>query len=281
MYRRRKSFALLTACAALSLLGAGHAAASTGAVHFMAQGQVREAPIGFLMFCETLPADCGPATGRRGAAATELDDQPIAPDPIAFDSGARNGRLSLVSLEEALRSEDGAEPPLHTATIDRDRSDPPALPDIVQWDGTAPSAAQPLVLDKAVGALLKAVNRRVNRDVRPKSDLELFGAAEQWSLPVERNGRLYGDCEDFALAKRHELIAAGLPVSALSLAVVRTRRGQPHAVLLVTTDRGEMVLDNLSVSVKPWTRVGYRWIMRQSAGDSMQWVSMETPQARG
>ena len=61
--------------------------------------------------------------------------------------------------------------------------------------------------------------------------------------------------------------------SPLSPAVVRTRGGVVHAVLIVTTTEGDQVLDNLSPYVELWRHVDYEWIKRQvPTGDGLRWA---------
>jgi predicted transglutaminase-like cysteine proteinase len=120
---------------------------------------------------------------------------------------------------------------------------------------------------------LIAVNREVNRSVRFRSDDQLFGTEDYWSLPVRgRDGQLYGDCEDYALQKRSLLLTQGFSPTDLSMAVVRTAKGDVHAVLLVSTDAGEMMLDSLTAAVIPWRHSTYRLVARQAAGDAATWV---------
>ena len=69
-----------------------------------------------------------------------------------------------------------------------------------------------------------------------------------------------GDCEEFALAKRQRLIRAGLPASSLRLAYVKTRSGEGHAVLVVKTNTGDLVLDVLTNKIKPLSQSGLRLI---------------------
>ena len=83
-----------------------------------------------------------------------------------------------------------------------------------------------------------------------------------------------GDCEDFALQKRRELISAGIDPNALSLALVRTRAGENHAVLIVASDQGDYVLDNRTDDVKLWNEVPYQWISRQAPGGTLAWVDL-------
>lgn len=85
-----------------------------------------------------------------------------------------------------------------------------------------------------------------------------------WSL----NPRA-GDCDDYVMTKRHRLIKAGLPASALRVAIVRTRTGEGHAVLLVATADGELVLDNLRRNIIGRHRTGYSFIKVASANPNV------------
>jgi len=124
-------------------------------------------------------------------------------------------------------------------------------------------------LSEATWSQLLTVNATVNRDVLPVTDEDLYNVAEFWTYP---NG--YGDCEDIALEKRRDLIAAGWPASTLLMAVVRERNGDGHAVLMVRTDRGDLVLDNQEGEVRVWNETPYHYIKRQSQADAGKWVDM-------
>lgn len=130
-------------------------------------------------------------------------------------------------------------------------------------------AAKVFELDRAGWRIVNAVNRRVNRSIRQVSDDRLYGVEDFWAVPD--GGR--GDCEDFVLAKRQALISEGVPAEALSIAIVETRWGETHAVLLLASDRGEYVLDNLSPWVSRWDRVNYTWRERQLPGKPFDWVT--------
>jgi predicted transglutaminase-like cysteine proteinase len=134
------------------------------------------------------------------------------------------------------------------------------------------SAATPtrLPLNRNTDATLDRVNREVNQLIHARPDAK---GSDIWSLPLEE-GRREGDCEDYVLEKRHALIAAGVPYAALSIAVVRTVVGEPHAVLIVATDGGDVVLDNRSPWVLPWREADYAWVKRQSPTDPDQWVQL-------
>ena len=83
-----------------------------------------------------------------------------------------------------------------------------------------------------------------------------------------------GDCKDYVLEKRRALIAAGLPAGALSIAIVKTSWGETHAVLLVSTTGGELVLDSLTPRIQAWRKTGYTWVARQAPGQQLAWVKI-------
>lgn len=117
---------------------------------------------------------------------------------------------------------------------------------------------------------LVRVNNLVNAAIIPISDQELYQVAEYWAYPDDG----YGDCEDFALAKRRALIELGWNPSTLLITVVREPDGGGHAVLLVRTDRGDLVLDNQEGRVLLWNETGYTFLKRQSQADAGQWVDL-------
>lgn len=125
------------------------------------------------------------------------------------------------------------------------------------------------VLDDNNWQQLVSVNAYYNQNVVPVTDQDLYQVAEFWTYP---NG--YGDCEDFALAKRRDLINSGWHPSTLMIAVVKEANGNGHAVLLARTDRGDMVLDNQDGVIKLWSDTPYKFIKRQSQTNSGQWVDM-------
>jgi predicted transglutaminase-like cysteine proteinase len=117
--------------------------------------------------------------------------------------------------------------------------------------------------------LIVGVNQRVNTTIKPLTDMEHWGVPDRWDLPTD--GR--GDCEDFQLLKRKLLAEAGLPRRAMRMAVVVDDEGQGHAVLMIRTDRGDLVLDNKVSTVLPWHRTGYIFVKRESE-ESIGWVSL-------
>lgn len=137
-------------------------------------------------------------------------------------------------------------------------------------DCATQSGSDSVTLDKATWKLLNDVNENVNDDIWPMDDHRHYGRAEYWTIPADG----YGDCDDYALTKRHQLIAKGIPEAALKIAVVFTARGEKHAVLTVTTDRGDYVLDNQISEILPWNETSLSWVARQSTKVSSGWVSL-------
>ncbi len=87
------------------------------------------------------------------------------------------------------------------------------------------------------------VNDMVNK-VRYVTDSRNYGKTDYWATPVEffEKG---GDCEDFAITKYTALRALGVPENRLRIAIVQDlQKNIPHAILIVYTDNGPMVLDN-------------------------------------
>ena len=122
-------------------------------------------------------------------------------------------------------------------------------------------------------ALVDRVNRKVNLQIEPQSDMQHWNAVDRWDLPTDG----YGDCEDYALLKRKLLIEAGLPRSALLITIVRDEMNEGHAILTVKTSRGDLILDNMNDDVKLWSRTPYRFIKRQSQEDQNVWITIGAP----
>ena len=117
---------------------------------------------------------------------------------------------------------------------------------------------------------LDQVNRTINQEIEPATDQEIYGVNELWTLPRKR-----GDCEDYALLKRHTLIEQGWPANSLLITVVRDEKNEGHAVLTARTSQGDFILDNKVDAVKLWNQTPYHYVMRQSYIDPKVWVSLD------
>ncbi len=127
-----------------------------------------------------------------------------------------------------------------------------------------PNKTAPIALTAKAWQTLNDIDKIWNAAIKPEEDAAHYGQVDYWTIPTDG----YGDCEDYALAKRQALIADGFAASDLRLAVARTQDGTAHTVLTVSTDKGDYVLDNLSAAVRPWSATGYEWIARQDAADT-------------
>ena len=109
---------------------------------------------------------------------------------------------------------------------------------------------------------LEAVRAAVNASILPRHDAP---HRDVWSLHPRA-----GDCDDVAVSARADLLALGWPSDALRLAVVRTRDGRGHLVLLARVGGADLVIDNALGRVLPMGRTGYRLIRAQDGAGG--WV---------
>ena len=115
---------------------------------------------------------------------------------------------------------------------------------------------------------LVAVNAQVNATIKPERNVSGI-AGERWIVSPS-----FGDCNDYAVTKRHELIARGWPARSLLLAEVVTNWGEHHLVVVVRTKTADLVIDNLNANIKPWTRTNYRWVRIQMPSNPMFWAKV-------
>ncbi len=115
---------------------------------------------------------------------------------------------------------------------------------------------------------LVEVNRAVNQAIVPKSD-DGGVLNERWRLSPNT-----GACHDYAVTKRHELLVRGWPSSALLLAEVVVPWGEHHLVLVVRSDKGDLVLDNLTNRIELWSETAYHWVRIQSASNPDFWSTV-------
>ncbi|MBL8583269.1 MAG: transglutaminase-like cysteine peptidase [Rhizobiaceae bacterium] len=130
-------------------------------------------------------------------------------------------------------------------------------------------AGAPIELTRKLWAAMIDVNNAVNSAVSPRTDRDMWGQEEVWSFPGA-----YGDCEDYVLEKRRQLMAIGVPAGDLLITVARQPNGDGHAVLTVRTSRGDYILDNLDTRVLAWTDTEYTYLKRQSEKNSGVWVTI-------
>lgn len=127
----------------------------------------------------------------------------------------------------------------------------------------------PMQLTEAKWKTLLKVNYTANSTIEPLTDQEIYGVEERWVLPTT-----VGDCEDYVLLKQKMLIQRGFSPSDLLITVVLQPNGDGHAVLIVRTDRGDFVLDNMRNKVLLWSDTEYTFLKRQSSTNAGQWVKI-------
>ncbi|ATU93218.1 transglutaminase-like cysteine peptidase [Phyllobacterium zundukense] len=111
---------------------------------------------------------------------------------------------------------------------------------------------------------LQSVNMAVNSSIKQQSDMQTNGVEDLWTIPTKA-----GDCEDFAILKKRELMKRGWPAASLLLTVARLPfSNEGHVVLTARTSAGDLILDSRSNSVKDWSSTSYRYYARQSQNSS-------------
>lgn len=116
---------------------------------------------------------------------------------------------------------------------------------------------------------IQRINRDVNASIMPVAKRDPV-AEGGWTISPAS-----GDCNDYAVTKRHELLRSGFPANAARLAVVKTTSGIGHLVLVLATNKGNLVLDNLAETILPWQLTKYHWVKIQSASDARYWFEIK------
>ena len=134
-------------------------------------------------------------------------------------------------------------------------------------------APEPVVLTPALWSMIEVTNHDINSNIREADDREVYGVVERWEYPTSGAG----DCEDFALQKRKQLIENGLPRQALLMTVVTDENGAGHAVLTLRSNRGDFVLDNRTDKILSWKATGYVFVKMQSEQNPNVWQRIGDP----
>jgi predicted transglutaminase-like cysteine proteinase len=136
--------------------------------------------------------------------------------------------------------------------------------DECQGDAVAPRKIE--LTDEKGNAVVRA-NKWVNDNINPMTDRGHWGTINKWVYPDDG----YGDCKAYTLLKRRLLTEVGFPHEALLITVVWTKQNQGHAVLIVRTDKGDYVLDNLTPNVLLWTQTTHDYAKRQPPSNPTEW----------
>lgn len=133
-----------------------------------------------------------------------------------------------------------------------------------------PDGAAPIVLTPEASKALRWLNAEINARILYMTDEDHYGLSEFWAYPDNN----IGDCEDYALEKRRLLAMSGISLANLPIAVVRTKGGIGHAVLIVRTDKGDLVLDNATDEIEFWHETGYTFLKMQDPTHTGYWVDI-------
>ena len=122
---------------------------------------------------------------------------------------------------------------------------------------------------------LDAVNDAINAHPYV-SAIQNWGDPAHWETPFEFM-RKNGQCQDYAIAKFLLLRELGVPNDRMRLVVLRDERRQiDHAVLVVSADGRELLLDNLIDGVVPASAAAdYR--AYYSINETGWWLSLPNP----
>ena len=260
------------------------------------------APKGFVQFCERRPDQCGlpspmpygermnlerminrqqwsaifqlTPTSIHAPANSSAPDQ-AQPETTTFEEGAALDVVTADQAEVSMQpSIDRAGQPESASASTEPATSEPIL------DTTAAVSPSVIAMNDWTWGELNRINRSINSRIRPMSDEQAFGMSDFWTLPLSDGPRPVGNCKHYVLEKRKALVEAGVPPSALSIAILRTDVGEIHAVLIVATERGDFVLDNLVPGIRGWREPDYAWLSRQVPGRPLEWAAVGESSSR-
>jgi len=113
---------------------------------------------------------------------------------------------------------------------------------------------------------LADVNMEVNSTITPHANAVAMNY-DTWRISPRS-----GDCNDYAVTKRHELLGLGWPSRSLLLAEAVTPKGEHHLVLVVRSGSRNLVLDNLTSEIKDQSETPYQWVRMQSPDNPKVWT---------
>ncbi len=134
-----------------------------------------------------------------------------------------------------------------------------------------------LIVTDDVWSLIQSAQRAGNKIVWT-SDEDNWGLMENWEFPKEVGRELREDCDGITLFKMNKLMEDGIPAACLHFTVCRTPDGEGHAVLTVSTDKGDYILDSNLDEVATYPSMkkkGYSFLFRSTSGKmTAKWVKI-------
>jgi len=198
-----------------------------------------------------VPAVAVPMTAGLDAFPVRHTLEPASRSPISFVPPESCGAPSVfASLAESTDYDPAAELGTRAILVKRTRFDS-------RWDHVRRAAPAGLMQNKLRSAnassglaepdLLARVNQWVNREIAYVNDDRNYRQRDFWATAEQTIARGKGDCEDFAILKMQMLRAAGVDADRMKLVLLRDLAANAdHAFLLVQTDAGKLVLDNVT-----------------------------------
>ncbi|AJA11529.1 periplasmic protein-like protein [Sphingopyxis fribergensis] len=192
-----------------------------------------------------------PVTAGLAAFPVRHTLEPASRTPISFAPPESCAAPSIFApLTETADYDPAAELGTRAILVKRTRFD-------TRWDHVRRAAPAALMQSKLRSAnassglaeqdLLARVNQWVNREIAYVNDDRNYRQRDFWATAEQTLGRGSGDCEDFAILKMQMLRAAGVDAERMKLVLLRDLAANAdHAFLLVQTDAGKVVLDNVT-----------------------------------
>lgn len=113
---------------------------------------------------------------------------------------------------------------------------------------------------------LEDVNRSVNASIKYRSE-----AVDHFDDSPE-----YGDCDDYALTKRNILLKRGFdPSTVLFLYAHPQDAAEDHTVLVVRTNYGLKVMDNMADEIYDLDRMMVDWAYMEGAANPKSWLPID------
>lgn len=123
------------------------------------------------------------------------------------------------------------------------------------------------------------VNRAINLDIRPVSDITQYGAANLWPTPLMAFASNAGDCKDYAIAKYVALSELGVSADDLRLIIVHIRNSkEDHAIVAVRLDGRWLILDNRTSELRYDTDVADYDPLFVIQGDDVKRLKISPPE---
>jgi predicted transglutaminase-like cysteine proteinase len=143
------------------------------------------------------------------------------------------------------------------------------------WDNFCQGDANPVAvaLTPEHWDELASIQRQVDGSIA-------YGSTSSWD-PLAS----VGDCKTYSAATALALLQHGWPAGAIRIATAfvndgSAQQGASHAVVLVDTDKGTIVLDSRQAGPRPWESLSYIWLSAEVPGSHGNWNLLTTDVAQ-